>query len=121
MSKKDAFTKPDHREIIDDFAKEISSRKTEGSKPSKEVIYFRQEHVNGIERKVYLVPIELLRYRKDNGRIKSDILSYEKLHEPLQESSKDAQGIIKKYIKGKDPELTKILKSSILQIGRAHV
>lgn len=118
MSKKDAFTKPDHREIIDDFAKEISSRKTEGSKPSKEVIYFRQEHVNGIERKVYLVPIELLRYRKDNGRIKSDILSYEKLHEPLQESSKDAQGIIKKYIKGKDPELTKILKSSILHSGQ---
>ena len=39
---------------------------------------FRNERRDGIERDIYLVPIDLLRYRKDNGRISSDILNYEK-------------------------------------------
>jgi hypothetical protein len=65
------------REIIDDFAREITARKTEGPKPEKAVIYFRNERRDGIERKVWNVPIELLRFRKDNGRIRADVISYE--------------------------------------------
>ncbi|GAG80754.1 unnamed protein product [marine sediment metagenome] len=77
----DAITKPAIREIIEDFAEEISKRKTLGPKPSTEVIFFRREHIDGIERDVYQIPIEILRFRKDNGRIRSDIESYEKLNE----------------------------------------
>ncbi len=62
------------REIIDDFAREIEKRKDSGAVPATCVINFRQESSIGKERLVYFVPTELLRYRKDNGRISSDIL-----------------------------------------------
>ena len=56
------------REIIVDFAKDIEQRKRFGGQnPQKAVIYFRSERKQGTEREVYDVPIELLRYRKDNG------------------------------------------------------
>lgn len=61
------------REIIDDFAREISRRKTPGPKPGKSVINFRNERRDGIERDVYWVPVGLLLYRKDNGRIHADL------------------------------------------------
>ncbi|MGB2990573.1 MAG: hypothetical protein WBC98_11515, partial [Candidatus Zixiibacteriota bacterium] len=68
------ITKPNVREIIEDFAREISSRQTRGPRPTKAVIDFRNERRDGKERDVLYVPIELLRYRKDNGRISSDVL-----------------------------------------------
>ncbi|MEW6145013.1 MAG: hypothetical protein AB1598_08365 [Thermodesulfobacteriota bacterium] len=118
MNNPDLITKTATREIIDDFAGEINKRKAEGAKPTKEVIYFRRDHIDGIERTVCLVPIELLRFRKDNGRIRSDVESYERLHEPLLERSEKAQEIIKNFLKEKDPELTKILQNSILHAGQ---
>ncbi len=119
MAKSDVITKPITREIIENFADEINRRKDRGPKPSTEVIFFRREHIDGIERPVYQVPIDkLLRFRKDNGRIRSDVESYEKLYHPLLEKSADAQEIIRKFLKEKDPELTKILKSSILHSGQ---
>src|SRR6056297_2585593 len=96
------ITKPAVREIIEDFADEIKNRKRSGAKPSYEVIYFRDEHRKNIERPVYEVPIELLRFRKDNGRIASDVLSYERNYGPLTEKSQEAQDIIRKYLKEKD-------------------
>ena len=74
----DKLTKPAKREIIEDFANEIKKSSKEGAKPSFEVIYFRNEHINNIERPVLEVPVEILRFRKNNGRISSDVLSYEK-------------------------------------------
>jgi hypothetical protein len=75
--------KASFREIVDDFAKEIDDRKTSGHKPDKTVINFRNDKKNLKERIIYEVPINLLRYRKDNGRIATEILSYEKNHNPL--------------------------------------
>ena len=66
-----------YREIIKDFAKTIQERKVKGAKPEKTVINFRNEKKDGIEREVYMVPRGCLRYRKYNGRILSDIKSYE--------------------------------------------
>lgn len=63
------------REIVEDFADEIKRGERLGPKPQKEVIFFRNERQNGIERDVYDVPIELLRYRKDNGRIRVTLLA----------------------------------------------
>ncbi len=109
----DQITKPAVREIIEDFADEIKKRKKNTAKPSIEVIFFRNEHRTGYERPVYEVPTELLRFRKDNGRIASDILSYEKDHGPLTERSQKAQEIIRNYLEAKDPEKTNELISSI--------
>lgn len=102
------------REIIDDFAQVISERKSSGTKPQKTVIDFRQDRQNGIEREIVLVPLELLRFRKDNGRIASDVYSYEKNHGPLDEKDNEAQVLLAKFLSEKDPEKTKELRNSII-------
>ena len=107
-----------HREIIQDFADEIIKRKKSGAKPSKEVIFFRKEHLEGKERPVVEVPVELLRFRKHNGRIASDVLSYEKNKEPLNEKSDHAQLELRKFLEEKDPEPTQDLISSIRHAGQ---
>lgn len=114
----DMITKSAQREIIEDFAVEIKNRRRIGAKPSKEVVFFRDEHRKQIERDVYEVPTELLRYRKDNGRISSDIFSYERNYGPLTEKSEEAQKVIKSFLEHKDPNKTKELISSIKHSGQ---
>lgn len=105
------------REIIDDFAKEINRRRTKVS-PPKTMIYFRNEHIKGIERDVWEVPIELLRYRVDNGRISTDVESYRKMHGPLLERDENTQKILASFLERKDPDLTEILIKSIKHTGQ---
>ena len=114
----DRLTQPELRKIISNFAQEISQKKRTGSKPAKTVINFRNEKRNGIERAIVEVPIELLRFRKDNGRISSDVLSYEKNEEPLREESEAAQKVLRSFLKNKDPEKTKELIKGIKHNGQ---
>ena len=79
------------REIIDDFAAEIKRRMRSSARPSKAVIHFRAEDIEGTERDIVKVPIELLRFRKDNGRIASDVYDYEHTRGSLDESSEEGQ------------------------------
>lgn len=116
----DSITKPAIRDIIDDYAQEIEQNKQKGAKPSKEVIYFRNWAVNNDEQQVWEVPIELLRFRKENGRIKSDVLSYERNHGPLSETSVEAQQTIRKFLEDKDPEKNKELVNSIKHTGQRN-
>lgn len=114
----DILTKAKTRDIIEDFAKDIAERKRLGPKPAKCVINFRQESRVGIERDIYYVPIELLRYRKDNGRISSDVLHYEKSHGLLDEKSTEAQSIIENFLREKDKEKTDELRKIIQHEGQ---
>ena len=114
----DQLTTSPPRKIIDDFAKEITSKKRAGSKPLQAVIHFRNEHIINKEREIVEVPIELLRFRKDNGRISSDVLSYEKNKEVLLEESKKAQNILRGFLENKDPEKTTELTQSIKHTGQ---
>jgi len=107
-----------YREIIPDFAIKITERKVEGAKPEKTVIYFRNEAKDGIERNIFMVPIECLRYRKYNGRILSDVKSYESNHSILDETKVATQTIIKDFLEKKDPERTDALKKSIMHEGQ---
>ena len=66
------------REIIDDFRAAIEEKATKGNKPGKRIINFRKEKTEKIEREIVEVPLELLRFRKDNGRIGVEVSSYEK-------------------------------------------
>jgi hypothetical protein len=109
----DKMTKPKGREIIEDFVREINSRKRKGSVPTMTVIDFRNERRNKKERLVWDVPIDLLRYRKDNGRISSDVLHYERNHGFLDEKSEKAQNIIRGFLERKDEKKTEELKNSI--------
>lgn len=110
------ISKPKCREIIDDFAKEIRRRRTRTAKPSKDVINFRGE--KHVERDVYMVPLGLLRFRKENGRIASDVLDYERNIAILDERDDAAQAVIRRFLAEKDPEKTKQLKNSIKHDGQ---
>ncbi len=106
------------REIIKDFAAEIASAKALGPKPEVAVIDFRHDKQDGKERKVYSVPINLLRFRKENGRIASDVFSYEKLHGLISETDSDGQKVLADFLKAKDPDQTDTLKKSVQQTGQ---
>jgi len=99
-----AITKPAAREIVEDFAKEIRQRRMETVKPSRAVINFRTDYKDGIERKVFRVPIEILRFRKDNGRIASDVMDYEQYFGTLDEKDEKSQAKISEFLEEKDPE-----------------
>ena len=118
MPENDNITRPAIREIINDFANEIKSRLRRDATPSKEVIFFRNEHRINKERVVVRVPSELLRFRKDNGRILSDVMSYEKDKGTLTEKSEEAQGILRDFLYKKDPEKTNELINSIKHVGQ---
>lgn len=106
------------REIVRDFASEIARRKFRSGKPEKTVINFRTDRKVGKEREIWCVPIELLRYRKDNGRIASDVLDHERSNGPLDEQDEQAQAHLARFLEQKDPEKTARLKDSILHDGQ---
>jgi len=106
------------REIIEDFAEEIRKRKVGPSKPSLTVINFRTDVREGKERPIYSVPIGLLRYRKDNGRIASDVADYEQKFRRLNENNEDDQALLAKFLYEKDPEKTAILRSTLRHEGQ---
>ena len=112
------ITQSKNREIIDDFAKEIRTKKTHTARPSKVVINFRDDQVNNTERDVVQVPLELLRFRKDNGRIASNVLDYERTCSLLDERDENAQGIIRGFLRKKDAEKTSNLSNIIQHEGQ---
>lgn len=108
------------RPIVEDFRKEIQLRKVEGPKPATHVINFRDEKRDNIERPVFSVPIGLLRYRADNGRIASDVMNYMKENGPLDERDAGAQRVLEKFLFDKDPEPTDILMKSVAHMGQSN-
>jgi hypothetical protein len=106
------------REIVEDFAKEIKEKRFGPPKPSKTVINFRTDIQDGVERDIWRVPIEILRYRKDNGRIASDIEDYESNIGTLDEKEEGSQAQIAEFLRDKDIEKTAILTKSLLHTGQ---
>jgi len=112
------ITQPATRVIIEDFAEDIREKKVGPSKPSLTVINFRTDVSDGKERPIYKVPIGLLRYRKDNGRIASDVADYEQKYRGLDETNDDDQKLLAKFLYDKDPEKTSVLRSTIRHEGQ---
>lgn len=106
------------REIIDDFADEIQRRILRSTKPSKTVINFRNDIIDGNEREIVKVPIGLLRFRKENGRITSDVLDYDFNIGTLAEKDDETQKQLRKFLARKDPEITSVLTKQILHSGQ---
>lgn len=106
------------RPIIEDFAKEIKSKKRQTAKPTKAVINFRNESSSNFERDIWEVPTNILRFRKDNGRIASDVLSFEKNYRPLSETDEEDQKELAKFLFYKDKEMTEKLKNSVIHDGQ---
>ena len=106
------------RDIIEDFHEEIKKSARRTARPSLHVINFRDELQAGNEREVFKVPINLLRFRKENGRISSDVMDYEKNVRSLDETDDDSQDVIRQFLAKKDPEKTAELRASMLQYGQ---
>ena len=98
------------REIIDDFAKEIQERKIEASPAESTRIDFRNGIVDNREETVYKVPLDLLRLRKENGRISSSVKTYERVTGRLDRADSSAQLVLQGFLRDKDPERTDELK-----------
>ena len=98
------------REIIDDFAKEIQKRKIEASPAESTRIDFRNGIADNREETVYKVPLDLLRLRKENGRISSSVKTHERMIGRLDGADSAAQSVLQQFLRAKDPERTDELK-----------
>lgn len=112
------ITKDAVREIIDNFALAIKEASATGTKPEKYITNFRNEKAEKFERNIVSIPVSLLRFRKENGRIASDVYSYEKEHGTIREDNAEDQKILAGFLLEKDPEVTEILTKSIQQGGQ---
>ena len=96
------------KKIIDEFRKPAKP-------PAKAVIDFGNEINEGRERDIELVPVKWLKFRKDNGRIRSEIETLENINGyELVEHLDETQDILRDKLKELNPEdnaeLKKLLK-----------
>ncbi len=110
------ITKQKTREIIGDFVTNINDTRRDAEESIS--IKFRNEDQIGKKRPVYFVPTELLRYRKNNGRIRSAVITYEKEYGLLTERDEKAQEIVRNFLEDIDKEKTKELKQTIEYEGQ---
>ncbi|MXZ12778.1 MAG: hypothetical protein F4Y78_02015 [Candidatus Dadabacteria bacterium] len=111
-----SITTDPKREIIKDFQEAIKEKKI--STGQKDTINFRNDILNKKEREIFSVDLNLLRYRKENGRISSSVLGYEKEKGFLHPDQEDAQCKIKEFLLDKDPEKTEELKKMLKAEGQ---
>ena len=93
------------REIIRDFQKLIVEKRIKTRE--ERIIHFRNDRIDKKKRPVYLVDLDLLRYRKENGRIASSVPGYEKEKGFLDPTNKQSQDQIADFLREKDPEKDK--------------
>ena len=106
------ITQDPPRKIIKDFAKEIKEKRMDAGESAH--INFR----DGLEETVYKVPLDLLRFRKENGRISSSVMTHEQMTGPLSDRDGAAQNLLKKFLREKDPDKTDALKRSLRAEGQ---
>ena len=112
------MTQDKTREIIDDFAKEIQRKKVEASPAESTRIDFRNGIAENREETVYKVPLDLLRFRKENGRISSSVKTHERMIGLLGRADSEAQSVLRKFLYDKDPEKTDELKQLLRADGQ---
>lgn len=107
------------REIITEFADQVKGKRITTGESA--IIAFRNDKKYNRKRDVFMIPVDILRFRKDNGRIASDVLTYETENGRLDENTDYGQAILKRFLLEKDPERTKELENSILHDGQNEV
>lgn len=102
------------RNINQNFKGLIDTIKRDAAEPTKEVIDFRDEYKQRFPRIVYSIPIKYLRFRKNNGRIISDVESFEKEHNrTLNEEDNETQELLRSFLLSNDKEKNEELKRSL--------
>ena len=106
------------REIVDDFAAEIVEKRVETSAGEKTRINFRDGVRRNREEKVYHVPLDLLRYRKENGRISAAVKTHELRVGRLDPRDESAQKKLGSFLREMGPEKTDDLKRLLQADGQ---
>lgn len=110
--------KNDLRPINEDFRRLINASKDNTTAPKKVPIDFRNDIRANVVRPIYQIPIELVRFRKNNGRIASDVLTYESVHGEIDEALDAGQNIVRGFLDKKHGGDDNTLYSSLLQKGQ---
>jgi len=105
------------REIIDEFVKEINENK-ELISGDLRTIFFRDDKSLKKKRQVFKVPLVYLKFRKNNGRIASDVIAYERLNGEIQEATDLGQDVLRGFLFDKDKEKGIELKNTIEARGQ---
>jgi hypothetical protein len=69
---------------------------------------------------VYELPIEFCFFRKDNGRIRSEVLSHEKEHGPLNAKDETTQKLLMQFLKESDTKQNTELKKYLKDQGQVE-
>jgi len=113
MDQEDVITEEPKRVIITDYANALRQKAIrQGSK--YKVRAFRGDQ----EFEVFRVPLSVLRFRKQNGRLASDVLGHRELFAELPEDSQKAQELLGEFIDKKSPDLNKTLYKSLASAGQ---
>ena len=112
------ITQDTTQEIIQDFADEIGRKRVKASPAETTRINFREGVTENREEIVYKVPLGLLRFRKENGRISSSVKTHERTVGPLDRTDATDQQLLRKFLREKDPEKTDELKNLLRAEGQ---
>ena len=107
---------PSHIHI--DEVKEKHIEKVKIDTNSKYVIPYKDWEIKQKSLPVYEVPIEYCKYRLENGRIKTQILTHIKLKGSLNAESDDTQKTISDYLGKLDPKINEDLKKILKKEGQ---
>jgi len=94
--------------------------KNKVSTNSSTIIPYKDWKQNSNSKPVWKVPIEYCKYRLENGRIKTEILTHEKLKGTLDPNAQSTQDIIAKYLQQSDPSKNKDLKELLKKDGQTE-
>ena len=106
------------RNIYPDLFQIIETAKDDTTEPKKVIIEFRNDMERRVARKVNQIPIDQIRFRKNNGRIASNVESYESAHGEIDESKPDGQQLIASFLEKKSIKDNDILKKSLMLHGQ---
>jgi hypothetical protein len=85
---------------------------------SEHIIPFRDDRIRQHKRKSWKVPLELLQFRKNNSRIRAEVLTYEKSLGTIDQDTEDGQKILGDFLTKSDPERMEDLKQLLKVNGQ---
>ncbi len=96
----------------------IEKLRDDATPPTEDVIDFQNNLIKGKTSKIYELPVKELKFRKENGRIKAEVESYEKINGTLNELSDETQELLRTFLGKNDPDKKEILKQQIKHKGQ---
>jgi len=107
-----------YRYVYAHLKTKINSLKDEAAPPKRDVIDFRKNFIKNQESDIYELPVSELLFRKENGRIKAEVASYEKSIGEIDELINEGQNILRGFLNKSDPEKKEVLKQQIKKKGQ---